>query len=129
MQAGDHFNKLWNRYDDFDFSDPPLCQFAIKFADWIDTYCRLNEEPTHREINQNKLMLQDRYFDWYNAVPRGHRRRIGGPGHICVYHVYMGAYERLKVAELSLLPPGLFVTARPSLPQYGGLFLGEVSDE
>lgn len=123
------FQDLWDSYDEFEHSEPPMCRFAVKFANWIETQCRAGANPTLLEVNQKKLMLQERYFDLYHAIPRSHRRHIGSAGHVCVHHVYMDAYARLKDAQWDLLSPALFMPPRPEPPQYGGIFLGDVDDE
>jgi hypothetical protein len=131
MEIRSHFNSLWNRFDDFEFAEPQpnQCRFALKFAEWAEEYCRIGEDASIVSVNQAKVMLLDKYFEWYNVVPRSHRRRIGSSGHVCIYQVFMGCYERLKLAELTLMPPLLLLPSKPPPPpQIAGIFLGDIDD-
>jgi hypothetical protein len=65
-------------------------------------------------------------------VPLAHRLRIGPQGHQCIYQVFKNAYERLRIVELSLIPPPIYIPVQP-LPEpkphnIAGLFLGEGFD-
>lgn len=128
---------MWNR--DWDIQIPPSqpdrCNFAQGFFEWANELCaNASERKSTVFVNQAKVLLLDKYFEWRAFVPKSHRNRIGGSGHICVFQVFAEAYERLKVLELSITPPMLFLP--PTLPapsppqalptpQIAGIFIGE----
>ena len=85
-------------------------------------------------INQAKIQLVDKFFEWYRYVPRNHKLRMGSSGHTCIFQVFENGYQRLKVIELSITPPLLFLPVNasvivPPVPRIAGIFLGEDLDE
>jgi hypothetical protein len=131
LQAG--FDKMWNRFDDFELPEeqPNFCRFAQKFSEWVGELLKITPNPSIVSVNQAKVLLLDKYFDWYRAVPTSHRR-IADKGHVCIYQVFRQAYEQLKVVELSLTPPMLFLPSPPPppppAPQIAGIFMGELEE-
>lgn|GEM_PF-3873397 len=134
------FEGLWHRHE---FELPPpeeeqpnLCVYARKFNTWAEELCvGAIQTPTVVSINQAKVLLLDKYMEWRSFVPKRHRLYTGN-AHICIFHVFEGAYDRLKVVELSLTPPMLFIPEPPPppLPPAGpepvrGVFIGELEDE
>jgi len=113
-----NFETLWNRYEDLELpeTEPKSCPYAKIFAEWADELCNVTKEPDIVSVNQAKILLLDKYFEWYNAVPKKHRQRIGDRGHICLYQVFMRSYERLRQAELEITPPMLFIPPPPPTP-------------
>lgn len=149
MNFDSSFGGLWHRNDnEIDFPTQPgqegpnLCVYAQKFSDWAEQLCGgVLQDPTIVGINQAKVQLLDKFFEWRTFAPKRHRTitagGVSGPtGHTCIFHVFVAAYERLKVVELSLTPPMLFLPPAPTPsppppapPQIAGVFIGEVEDE
>lgn len=110
-----------------------ICDFAKHFRAWTKQYC----EPAIQsgdliQLNQCKIRLLDRYFEWRAAVPKSHRNRIGEHSHICIFHIFEVAYNALRVAELSISGPPLYLPPPPEqkpLPRFGGYYIGEVVEE
>ncbi len=135
MSARAFFESLWTEPGATEEERPILCRFAVAFQPWAETLVRpILQQPTLVGINQAKILLLDKYFEWRNIAPKGHRDKVSGAGHTCLWHVFEAAYTRLKEAELSLTPPMLFVPApppmlpastAPSTQQIAGIFLGE----
>lgn len=134
------FERLW--FQEFGLPDeqPNYCFYARKLALWAEQLCfTVLQEPCLVSINQSKLQLQDKFFEWYIVVPKKHRVLISA-NHICLFQVYQLAYERLRVAELAITPPLLFLPPPPAAlpppppppppvqPQIAGIFLGEQLD-
>jgi hypothetical protein len=125
------FDSLWHSHDDFEFGERPadVCPYAARFGQWADELvANAIKDPDVVGINQSKLLLQDKYFEWRAAVPKAHRNHIGAAGHTCIFQVFEEAYRKLKVVELSLTPPMLFLPSPPpptSRPQIAGIFIGE----
>jgi hypothetical protein len=135
MDTPANFSSLWNALEEFELpSDQPAvpsCLFAQKFSEWATELCaKVTREPGIVSVNQAKVLLLDKYFEWRSVVPKAHRNRIGKSGHVCIFHVFEQTYLTLKTVELSLTPPMLFVPppplAPPPPPQIAGVFLGEL---
>ncbi len=145
------FDDLWHRHE-FELTDTQatvgpgleegkrlLCGYAVKFSEWAEELCiSAIERSSIVSINQAKVMLLDRYMEWRNFVPRRHRSltSIGANSHTCIFHVFETAYDRLKVVELSLTPPMLFLPPPAPPPravtsplQLAGVFIGEIEEE
>ena len=130
------FLSLWNQPDIFHLPDeqPKTCLYAQKFSEWTEELCaKTTRNPDIVSVNQAKLLLLDKYFDWRTVVPKAHRARISTSGHACIFQVFTKAYESLKAIELTLTPPMLFVPPQPlppppppPPPQIAGIFLGEL---
>lgn len=131
---------LWNP-DDCDFEidrgsqvEPQRCNFAERFFEWADALCTdAYERRNAVSVNQAVVLLTHKYFEWRAYVPNAHRNRLGTRGHLCIFQVFAEAYERLKVLELSLTPPAIFLPATPAplpppaptTPRIAGIFIGE----
>ncbi len=91
---------------------------------------KLLNPPDPVRINQMKLRLLDRYFEWVAVAPKAHRYKTSTQGHLCLYHVFKEAYDKLKALELALTPPMLFVPElpRPRRPEYPALAIGDEED-
>jgi hypothetical protein len=99
---------------------PPICTAAHQFQQWADALCaevaRIAQKSNDNgvvAVNQAYVKLLIRYFDWRNAVPKVHRTHIGATGHTCLFDVFERAYMHLRVIELSLSPPMLYLPASP----------------
>ena len=94
--------------------DRSLCPYAEKFMQWANELYKAHSGTTVK-IAQAKVLLLDKYYDWRNFVPKSHRLHTGERGHFCIFHVMDHAYCQLRLAELALNPPMLFLPA-PSAP-------------
>ncbi|MCL5960830.1 MAG: hypothetical protein M1358_16275 [Chloroflexi bacterium] len=133
LEAG--FEALWRRFQDFELPDeePRRCVFAQEFFRWTSQLCLgVAQDPSIVCVNQAKILLLDRYFEWRSFAPKSHRNRLGTNGHNCIFQVFSETYERLKVVELSLTPPMLFLPSppppAPAPPQIAGIFIGEAEE-
>lgn len=124
------FKELWTSVDDFKFKGPVKppdeCKYALEFEKWTKTLITNDKEITITQVQQAKVLLVDRYFEWRRYVPKTHRNRVGERGHTCIYHVFEQTHDRLKSIELSLTPKTEFF---PQDPMIGGLFLGELKKD
>ena len=141
MDFESRFNSIWSSIEDLQLPEkgPDWCVFAVKFSEWIDEIFNFTEDPTVVSINQVNLQLLHKYFEWFRSIPKNHRYRIGPKGHTCIFQVFQSAYERLKVIELAITPPLLFIPPEPPPPlpppppqplqPIAGIFLGELEGE
>ncbi len=129
-----------------DFSpqgQPQYCAYALRFKQWTETLCISvgGAVQQHQDsaggavaVNQAKLLLLDKYFEWRSAAPKAHRNRVGDTSHTCLFHVFDETYRTLRAIELSLTPPLLFLPASspaPVQPVYklSGIPLGEIDED
>ena len=119
------FSEMWHRHDDFasDEPEPDLCQPAAELAEWVENLIReVNERSTEAAVHVGKLLLQDRYWAFYNTASKVHKNHIGTrAGHTCIFQVYQAAYNTLHTLELSLTPPRLADPQVPSAARPSGL--------
>lgn len=129
MNYEDRFLSIWNSIGKLDIPEPEedtICIFALRFQEWVDRLLRVLENPEVVLINQAKVLLTDKFFDWQRFVPQSHRQRLGIHGHTCVFQVFEDAYEKLRFVELNLTPPMLFLPHDPPKPHnIGGIAYGE----
>ncbi len=127
MDFDANFDYLWRQISDIEIPEeqPNHCLFAQGFSQWVDQLLLDIKQPTIMRVNQAKVQLIDKFFDWYRYVPRNHRLRQGTRGHTCIFQVFEIGYQRLKVVELALTPPLLFLPPVPPPPRIAGIFLGE----
>lgn len=129
------FETIWSQFEDFEFSfnSDDHCIFAREFQTWAEALLNVIEDPDVISINQAKLRLQDKYFEWRRVVPKSHKNRVNQVGHKCIFHVYESAYYLLRITEISLNPPFLFEPTQPpeppKAPLIPALYLGEMIDE
>jgi hypothetical protein len=122
------FDTIWERFDDFEFSEETvrLCRFAQAFSDWASLVLDLGPNPNIVAVNQAKVLLVDKYFEYFSIMPKRHRYHFSPRGHVCVFQVFLQSYQHLKAIELSLTPPMLFLPPPPPPPpQIAGIFIGE----
>jgi hypothetical protein len=138
MSARAFFESLWSEPAAAEEEPPSLCRFAAQFQTWAEVL--LNNalhKPTEVGINQAKILLVDKYFEWRSVAPRAHRDKMSANGHTCLWHVFEAAYLRLREAEIALIPPVVVVSSSPPAlpppvvsappppPQIAGIFIGE----
>lgn len=135
MNFDETFLNAWNSIEGLEIpeeSDHTICVYALSFQKWIDELAKMLENLNEVAVNQAKILLTDKYFDWERIVPQSHRQRLGVHGHTCIYQVFKKAYENLRVVELSLTPPPIYNSPQPlpqpKQPMIGGLFIGEGLD-
>ena len=131
MNFEESFYSVWNQIEGLEIAEPAdhtICVYAASFQRWVDELAKMMEKPTVVFINQTKIMLSDKYFDWERLVPQSHRQRLGVHGHTCIYQVYKKAYEQLRVIELSLTPPQLCIPSKPEPYNVNAIALGEGFD-
>jgi hypothetical protein len=135
-----------NLWGDFSAqAQPHYCAYAARFKQWTETLCasvgeaaRYGNAKAAVAVNQAKVLLVDKYFEWRAAAPKAHRNRTG-EGHTCLFHVFDETYRTLRAIELSLTPPLLFLPPPPpprvpktlsiaDVVSFGGL-LPETTDE
>lgn len=113
------FSSIWRRQQEAEFEPPPdtRCSYARRFADWAAEVCH---DALQRQdliaLNQAKVLLLDKYFEWRAFVPKNHRYRMTETGHICIFHIFEEAYRQIKLAELTLSPPKLIEPPPAPLP-------------
>lgn len=127
------FITIWQRFADFEFVEttPPLCSYAQAFAAWADVALHI-EDGSLVTINQAKVLLVDKYFDFFSCVPKNHRYYFNPKQHICIFQVFVDVYRRIRTRELMLTPPMLFIPPPPApplppppAPQIAGIFFGD----
>src|SRR5690242_1756297 len=96
------------------------CVYALKFKQWTDNMCLAVNDAVQQDstsaavtVNQAKVLLVDKYFEWRAVSPKSHRNRAGDTSHLCLFHVFDETYRILRAIELSLTPPLLFLPAPP----------------
>lgn len=129
MGKYEYFSRLWpeNQESLFD-GDESLCDHAEDFSAWAeDLVAKVKTEPDQVAVNQAKVQLIDRYFDWRSTVPKSHRNRISETGHTCIFHVFEKTYQALRAIELSLKTTPLVIpeTSPAKATIYQPLILGE----
>lgn len=122
------FDAIWSRFDDFDLSEDSVsyCRYARAFSDWVSQTLDIGGGLDIVAVNQAKVLLVDKYFEYFNVVGKQHRYHLSPKGHFCIFHVFLKSYQQLKALELSLTPPLLFLPRRPPPPaQIAGIFIGD----
>lgn len=125
----------WFEDTRFELPDEPpnLCEPALAFAVWAEALCAAVERsPEPWEINRAKLLLAERYFEWYAVVPRRHRETVRDHAHHCIFRVLRDAWFRLRQVQLSVDPPVLAAPVVPQprpAPQIPALYLGSIEEE
>jgi hypothetical protein len=111
------------------------CVHSQQFLTWAEQLCA-DYSGSVVKLNQAKVLLVDKFFEWRTYVPKSHRNLIGDRGHFCIFHVFELTYRKLRLAEISLTPPMLFLPSPPSPPAtlkeppaVMGITLGEVLGE
>ena len=134
MGFEERFKSIWFQQREIDVQPLPenKCVFAQSFSQWVMGLFKCLEDPSIVAVNQAKVLLQDKYFEYYRYVSKKHRKHRSPRGHICIFQVYEAAYDQLKVIELQITPPMMFVPEEkpiePPPPRIAGIFMGEVID-
>ena len=132
------FHTIWDNVQVFTVDEENLtaektniCGYAQEFASWIDQWICSDQELNLIQLNQLKVILLDKYLEWRSFVKKSHQEHVGVRGHQCIYHIFIRACEYLKVEELRMHKPMLFIPPPPPPryePQGPMLFLGEVDE-
>jgi hypothetical protein len=131
MDIDARFEDLWKSIPDFQLPEPKpkYCVYAHHFWEWATQLTTgVAKNPNVVAVNRAKITLMDKYFEWRNSVSRSHRDRLGNTSHTCIYQVFVDAHDQLRVVELSLTPPPLYLPeaieeAEPD--EVTGIFIGE----
>lgn len=136
MEEDQQFSSLWSQARGIEVVEEKkkVCSYAKEFSKWVDQLLSEEIQYSNVSINQAKIQLVDKFFEWYRYVPRSHKLRMGSRGHTCIFQVFENGYQRLKVIELTITPPLLFLPTNqtvllPPPPRIAGIFLGEDLDE
>lgn len=129
------FDTIWERSRELTPRAPATCAHAEVFDKWVIERLEIAVvEPTIVGLNQAKILLLDKYFEWRSCVGEPHRSLLSRSGHRCIFQVFADSYTRLKAAELALAPPRLWEPVAPPPPppmparpprQVGGICIGE----
>lgn len=127
----------WFEDNGFELIDPPpdlnVCAHAQAFSEWADVLCaNVEAHPSGWAINQAKLVLSERYFEWYAVVPRKHRETVRDRAHRCIFHVFRDAWLWLRQIQLTVDPPAFEPPASPRQGPRGPLdrlLLGDVEHD
>jgi hypothetical protein len=92
------------------------CIFGKQFEAYLQTACQdVLTNPSHISINEFYLEMFKKYMEWRTVVPKNHRNRIGERGHRCIWHAMEDYYQKVRLVELSLPSPKLYLP--PELPE------------
>lgn len=106
MPSNDFYGRLLDTYDRFVEEGQRKriepCEHAVAFVAWAnERFEHLSNEPTPATLNQARLELLDKYFDWLQAVSNQHRITVpGANSHVCILEVFQAGYFYLT--ELAL---------------------------
>ena len=123
---------IWRRYDDFELPEIPadLCPYARAFSDWAAQVLDIGQDPTIYAVTKAKLLLLDKYFEWWVYAPRQHRYHLSPQGHTCIFQVFIQSYRQMKALELSLTPLLLIEPVPPPPPpRIAGIPFAEILGE
>lgn len=86
------------------------CIYAQQYDAYLRIACQdaLNN-PTHLVLNECYLEMFKKFMEWRTVVPKSHRNRIGEKGHRCLFHVLEKYYQLLRLKELALPSPKLWL--------------------
>jgi hypothetical protein len=107
---------LWGEFSPS--SQPQYCAYAARFKEWADALCAAVAQDFQKNgkngasavvaVNQAKLLLVDKLFEWRSIAPKSHRNYTG-EGHCCILRIFDDCYRALRAIELSLTPPLLLL--------------------
>jgi hypothetical protein len=90
-------------------AQPTYCAYSLRFRAWaLEMVRSFLEERDHTKINQAKVLLIDKYYEWKATIPAKHGKR-----HVCIADVKDEAYSIIRAAELALTPPQLYLPEPP----------------
>ena len=81
------------------------CIHAEKFQGWVRELFDKTELEDRMQVHQAILQLSIQYYQWYFQVPQNHQVRVGPKGHLCIFHVFMHAFNDLMEVRTDLDPP------------------------
>lgn len=125
------FIDIWRRFDDYELDVPtiPLCKYAEAFSNWAESALYIEGNVSLVQLNQAKILLVDKYFQFFSIAPKNHRYYFNPKNHICIFQVFLEYYRRIRTRELGITPPMLFIPPPPlpppPPPQIAGIVFGE----
>ncbi len=139
MEFTTSFHMIWDRIEPFKpeelIPDEQVfwCGYAREFYEWLQRWVLNETDYNLVGLNQAKLIVLDKYLEFRSFVPKAHQERINEHGHVCIYHIFIRACEQLKITELRLQKPMLFIPEPPPPaprfePKGPILFLGSEGD-
>jgi len=82
-----------------------MCVHAQKFSSWVEDLLDKTDMQDRMRIHQSLLQLAMQHYQWYFQVPPKHQSQAGPQGHVCIFHVYIHAFNDLMEARADLDPP------------------------
>lgn len=84
---------------------------AQLFGAWAKDMCTTAiQKKDQIALNQAKVLLLDKFFEWRASIPKKQYNDF--------FAVLEEAYHQVKIAQLSLTPPMLFLPSPPPQPVY-----------
>lgn len=129
-----HINEIAaNLWEDFSSpAQPQYCPYSAQFQKWVDKLLASIKPALKKDsvsaaiaINQAKVLLIDKYFEWLAATPKSHHNRTGGD-HLCLSNVFHNSYLVIKTGELMVSPPLLFLPPPPPARMPRNLSIADV---
>ncbi len=93
------------------------CAYAKQFVAWRDTVCQKALASSNVILlNQTRLKVANRYYEFYVSVPEYHKHCLGNGDHLCIFSVFIETMHKLREHELNIDPPLLFEPPPPPPP-------------
>jgi len=94
------------------------CPFALMFQAWVALLVKKYDKTTDLDdLNQMKVAILDRYFQFRAHMPRNHRwDDVSGPDHLCVFSVFERSIVDIIERQLSLPPEPPLRSVQPAVP-------------
>src|SRR5215213_7431933 len=112
-------DQQWNLFRDWTLEPAEKaqpCAYAQEFATWRDTVCQAALASTNLIVlNQIRLKVVNRYYEFFVSVPKAHQRCLGSRKHVCIFSVFIETMQLLKEHELRIDPPLLLEPPQPAL--------------
>jgi hypothetical protein len=85
------------------------CRWAAEFEEWAVQHVQtVLRDSTIERINQGKLVLLDKYYEWRSSTPPNHKAQNGKRGkHRCLLDVMDDIYGVLNRTSRRISPPVL----------------------
>lgn len=134
------FESVWQTDSRFECEIPDKhapCARAEEFQDYVDRLFEGRLDNADQVVlNQMKVEVQDRYYDYRSSAPRRHQNISGiGSGHRCIFAVFIDACKCLREKERAILPQPVErivtveVPAKLPASPFDGLLVGTVGPD